>query len=317
MIDDGKMIAVHAGGRGNLGNTAVLYQLRENLQIYVVEAVMGEVERWGRFEQAMKKMDEKHGCDIELVQGCLSDGVRDIDFNVMEDARASSVYEIDDNAVDYIRWGSSKTQTLFSWVEACKVDRQIPLRTTTLDILCAEGLPNPHLLTMDIQGSDYAALVGAQTLLESDDLLCVIAEAPLRPIYKGQGTYSDIDILLRRHNFQFAEFVTHQVWWEGIIVGKGFLGVTETMWFRNWRYVRKAENLVRLALLAYMFQHSWYAYQAARRVIDTFPRAVDVFNEEQWPLWLRLLDLQRQMRGPVNDFQARVYATGGKREWSS
>jgi hypothetical protein len=177
-------------------------------------------------------------------------------------------------------------------------------------------VPFPHVLSLDIQGEDYAALIGGQSLLRNDNLLCVIAEAPLRPIYEGQGTYADIDILLRKYGFHFAEFTHTQVWWEEIIVGKGFLGVTEAMFFRNYETVEKAENLARLGVLAHLFSHHWYGHKIASRIVDKFPDEVATFEKEEYPIWMHLRDMQRGMTRPVNEFRARVDAIGPKREWS-
>lgn len=253
------MNIVHIGGRGSAGPAGHLFHLKD-IQLHVIEADLSG-SGWGSYEQKLTDHSEKHGFPVYLVSACISSSEQEATFFLNHDPRSSSLLPPATTALDYCRWTSTRVLKIFPWSEVTRPVREIPLRTTTLDRLWKEEIiPLPAVLSMDIQGSEYDALLGAEQMFAEGKILAVITEVEFRPMYEGQGLFGDITNLLLDRGFFFSEFLKMEIWWEGMISGKGFPAVAEVLYMKDHKLIDDHDDLIQLAAIAYSFGHDSYGY---------------------------------------------------------
>ena len=84
------------------------------------------------------------------------------------------------------------------------------VKTYALDNVLASrthGCPTPDFLSLDVQGSEYEVLLGAERTLQ--DAVCgVIVEVEFAEMYVGQKRFQDICDLLTERGFDFVRFVS-------------------------------------------------------------------------------------------------------------
>jgi len=262
------MKIVHIGGRGSAGPAGQLFHLNENLELYVIEADLSGG-HWGHYEKQILEHGTHGDFPVYLIQACISDQEEEVTFLLNHDSRSSSLLPMAETARDYIRWTSTRIRRPFPWDEVTETVKEIPLTTTTLDILLDKDvIPIPHVLSMDIQGSEYNALQGASSLLSSDRLLAVITEVEFRPFYQGQHLFGDITNLLLDSGLFFFEFMTLEAWWEGLIISKPFPAVAEALYMKDHRLVNNYEDIITLAAIAYSYGHDSYGYILSSKAVE-------------------------------------------------
>ncbi len=75
--------------------------------------------------------------------------------------------------------------------------------TTTLDAYAAsKGISQIDFIKIDTQGNTFEVLEGAQQLLGRKSIKWIYAEAEFIEIYKGEKRFSEIEIFLRRYDYQ-------------------------------------------------------------------------------------------------------------------
>lgn len=88
---------------------------------------------------------------------------------------------------------------------------RVRIRTAALDqILQSPGLKNRRwgeFIKLDTQGTEYEILSGARQTL-SDRTVAVVTEACFFELYRGQKLFSEIELLLRAHGFDFYGFLS-------------------------------------------------------------------------------------------------------------
>lgn len=87
--------------------------------------------------------------------------------------------------------------------EMCTTQSVIEVATRKLDDVAE--IDSCDFLKIDVQGGDFDVIAHGARILDST--LFVHIEAEFADIYAGQPLFSDIDALLRRHNFEFIDFV--------------------------------------------------------------------------------------------------------------
>lgn len=88
--------------------------------------------------------------------------------------------------------------------EMLSVESQTRVSTCRLDDV--PSIVDCDLLKLDIQGGEYAALVGASELLSR--VLFVVVEVEFVPIYEHQPLFADVDSILRSNGLEFVEFLS-------------------------------------------------------------------------------------------------------------
>jgi len=256
---------VHVGGRNNIGPADHILQIENASEVYLIEAAMDGATRDSYTSKRLGN-SESEGIPFYLIEACISDKEGPAVFNINRDPRSSSLYKVDPMAKGYIRWELKRP---FPWVNVARTEKEVPLHTTTLDKLVeGRAIPIPNVLSMDIQGAEYPALIGGKSILESDNLLAVITEAEFRPMYEGQATFGDINNLLLDYNLIFFGFLYEGRWWEEVIVDRGFLAVVEVLFMKDYRKVHSFDNLIKLAAIAYLFEYSSHGYALSKKAIS-------------------------------------------------
>ena len=87
-----------------------------------------------------------------------------------------------------------------------RITRQTEVMTISLDEWMAVNRPGQsvHLLKLDTQGSELDILKGAVKTI--DKTLWVIVEVEFHPLYERQPLFSNVDLFLRQHGFNFWNF---------------------------------------------------------------------------------------------------------------
>lgn len=132
-----------------------------------------------------------------------------------------------------------------------QVKQRVPVATTRLDDI--QDLGRVDFLKIDVQGATLDVLRGAPRVLEST--LVVQAEVEFAQLYEDQPLFSEVELEMRRHGFQFHSFVGRaqrpltpmaaappdkgQWLWADAVFVKSFLAFEE----------RSPEELIRLALI--------------------------------------------------------------------
>ncbi len=80
------------------------------------------------------------------------------------------------HALSVVETGNSGHNSLRPWPDVA-YSRTIPVWCDTADLLSAEGLTEPHVLKMDVEGNELEVLHGMTTLLGRSELCNVVFEA--------------------------------------------------------------------------------------------------------------------------------------------
>lgn len=82
----------------------------------------------------------------------------------------------------------------------------VAVPTRTLDSVCAEyHISQIDILKIDTQGTEYAVLKGAQSLLERRAIKTIFVELILGKAYEGQRTFGEYLRLLEWHGFELLD----------------------------------------------------------------------------------------------------------------
>ena len=259
-------VIVHGGGRGSFGPVARLFDLKESLKMYVIEADLDAVGMPG-FIAMSGREKKKTGVDISIVPGCLGhlNGSKVL-FNVNVGTSSSSVFSRSLFADGFQR-ESGNGHDLLVWKDVCEPQYQVELETITIDALIADGLVEvPDLISLDIQGSELSALRGAWGAL-TKKTVCVLAEAEFLPMYEEQPLISDMMHYLWGKGFFLAGFTGREQWYDGTVYGRGFVPVTETIFFKRRNLLTQEQKLVQ-AYLAGAFEYLGYAHDLCHEIVE-------------------------------------------------
>ena len=204
-------VIVHGGGRGSFGPVARLFDLKESLKMYVIEADLDSIGMPGFIAMSAREKD-KTGVDITIVPGCLGhlNGFK-VPFNINAGTSSSSVFPRSRFADGFQR-ESGNGRDFLVWKDVCEPQDQVILEMVTIDSLIASGAVEvPDLISLDIQGSELSALEGARNALK-EKAVCVLAEAEFLPMYEGQPLISDLMNYLWDEGFFLAGFTGREQW---------------------------------------------------------------------------------------------------------
>lgn len=104
--------------------------------------------------------------------------------------------------------------------------------TTTLDAAISD-VSRVDFLKLDIQGFEYPALANAPSVLSRT--LVVHCEVEFLPLYLGQALFSDVDQLLRKSGFRFADFsrLSRSSFRSGPLASRDQLSWGDAVYFRE------------------------------------------------------------------------------------
>lgn len=129
-----------------------------------------------------------------------------VDFHITNHASMSSLLEPDHKNYQK-NFGTYKEYS--QWKKNITVNSTVKVIVETLDNYCC-NLELIDYLKIDTQGSELSILKGAQTLLKAGYINVIKVEVSTIPVYQNQDLFSDIDLFLRKYNYQLVDFVTYR-----------------------------------------------------------------------------------------------------------
>ena len=166
---------------------------------------------------AVRRAEEQdHACEIhacEIMEAFIGDGETHV-FHENNSSGTSSLLAL-----------NPATCGGFASLAGLRTVARSPVRTTTLDTLFAAGEP-VDFLKLDIQGFELAALRGAVSLLPR--VAMIQSEVEFAPIYAGQPLFSELELFLREHGFDFLDF--HNPARRAPVVPSGRLRHEQLLW---------------------------------------------------------------------------------------
>ena len=188
---------------------------------------------------------------FEALDGqCIDDRVGEAEFYINKHPLSSGLLKPNPR---YARETYDHTQ--IAWGANTELDRVVPVRTTTLNIL-ARDLPQADVISIDTQGAELRILRGANDVLHG--ALCVVAEVEFVPIYLGQPLYGDQAEYLAPFGFRLMDLCSVQHWYQGPKFGLGFMTVAEAVWLRFDYESLARDRVEKLAMIAAGFGRMSY-----------------------------------------------------------
>ena len=135
---------------------------------------------------ALAKLNERKS-DLETYWPCVIGDGQSATLKVCREPGMTSLFASDPSALRHFPGFSD-------WAE---VTEEIPVSTRRLDDVAE--IEELDFLKMDVQGTELAVLQGGTERLK--DVVVIQSEVSFIPLYKGQPTFGEIDIELRRLGF--------------------------------------------------------------------------------------------------------------------
>lgn len=156
-----------------------------------------------------------------------------------------------------------EVHTDITWGENTELEREIEVRTTTLDVL-RRTHPQPDVLSIDCQGAELRIMRGGAETLHN--VLCVVAEAEFVQIYDCQCLFDEQMAFLRPYGFRLMDLFGSQQWHPGKPWGRGLLTVAEVVWIRDDHENLTDAQLETLAMIMYGFGRLSYGRMLLERL---------------------------------------------------
>ncbi len=190
-------------------------------------------------------------------------------------------------------------EPITTWGQNTELASRVEVDVVTIDDVVESGIaPPPDIISMDIQGAEYAAFLGGTKAI-SDSVLCTVSEIEYFEIYAGQGMFADQIKLLTENGFRLVDVLNQQWWWTGEASGKGFLTVGEAIFFRlpetGFPGTASSEEvfpkLAKLLGIAYAFER----YSFSNKIIATL--------ESDYPDEFRDLQKRPEFDDAINHYR--------------
>jgi FkbM family methyltransferase len=142
--------------------------------------------------------------------------------------------------------------------------------TTTLDEAISD-VSRVDFLKLDIQGFEYPALVNSASVLSRT--LVVHCEVEFLPLYRGQALFSDIDQLLRKSEFRFADFsrLSRSSFKSGPVASRDQLSWADAVYFKE---VDTITEPICLLIQAFIAVAIYGKLSLARFLVEEYDRKV-------------------------------------------
>lgn len=201
LISEGRKLHIHhIGGRFGNGGFPLLDRFEKDfVRVYYdadADCLSQVKERW-----------KDSSAVVRVLPYCIGDRERRSNFSLNYDPTSSSLYRFSPEYRDFYFFCYNHD---FIVSEAMRSMESREVDVKTLDALFYSGKADspvpPDLLSLDVQGSEYAVLEGGRAVLEKD-ILAVTLEAWFHPVYSGQRLFGDISHLLSLSGFHFVKFL--------------------------------------------------------------------------------------------------------------
>ena len=263
------------GGGGSIGPADVLFELEGiKVNLYLFELRQNE-----NSDGIVTNAGIRRNIQTFLVSMGIAESSKRMLFNVNKHPLSSSIYSPSPLVIEECpNFGiiiEGKSIICTNWKQNTELDKKVEYEFQSLDSLIEAGIvPRPDFLSLDIQGSELSALVGARNALESN-ILGVTTETEFYEIYLNQPLFQDQAKFLDEFSFRLMEIPGFQMWFPGPAIGKGFATVAEPTFLKMCQEIKgkeygrrkpasleKMENqkIFKLALIAFAFQRYSYFF---------------------------------------------------------
>jgi FkbM family methyltransferase len=186
---------------------------------------------------------------------------------------------------------------ILDWEENTKLNKEIKAKLSSIDSLVSKGVvPKPDFLSLDIQGYELKALIGAKSALQ-ETVLGIVLESEFTEIYQGQGLFAEQSKYLRENGFRLVELFNPQSWFIGPVLGDGFLTVVESLYFKHvikvdfhvgdmavgFTDIREMseDKIMKLAVISFAFSRFSYFYTLIKYIEDNNKRRFDSYAQDK------------------------------------
>ena len=154
--------------------------------------------------QTLQKLYSNHSFKkLKLNQIGLSNTNGGADFTITNHASMSSLLNPD---LENYKKHFGAYSDFHKWETSIVAHNKVRIEVQTLDSYFANEELTLDYLKLDTQGSELLILQGAEDLISSGKVSVIKVEVSTIAIYKNQALFSDIDLFLRKYNYDLADF---------------------------------------------------------------------------------------------------------------
>ena len=148
-------------------------------------------------ENPSKDKNNKHkNININFLPFLLGEKEETRKFYILKRDTGSSIYKLNENFAKE-----------FHYPEYHSLEKTIDVKLTTLNKLILEKkILSPHVIKLDTQGSELDILKGMKS--ELSKIILVETEVEFIPLYKNQPLFNDIDMFLKKNDFDLFDLRT-------------------------------------------------------------------------------------------------------------
>lgn len=124
---------------------------------------------------------------------CISNENSEKDFYVCYDERSSSLHEVSPLFLERYDHNEMKPK------------KTIKVQCYTIDELLKNANAPVDCMDVNVEGHDFQVMQGATNLLDSNQVKLIKIEYELTEVWKDQGYFGDMDVLLRNKQFELVQ----------------------------------------------------------------------------------------------------------------
>lgn len=159
------------------------------------------------YEFLKNKYSKSNFKSLKLENSCLSNVEGEIDFQITKHAAMSSILKLD---IENYEKHFGQYEEFPKWKDNVSIDKEIKIKSDTLDNYFRDLAGNIDYLKLDTQGTELVILKGAKSLLENKKINVLKIEVATISIYKDQALFSDIDVFMRSYGYILVDFLTYR-----------------------------------------------------------------------------------------------------------
>ena len=263
--EDLKINVHHVGGIGGCGPTDQF-------------KLLGKHTLWTFYDAdktSLLEFDIK-GKDYRLIHRAIGNKDGTSEFNLTENASASSLLKPAKSAKEYVIPNTTRT-----WGEDTQIVQTEKTTINKLDTLKQKGeIEQIDFLSVDAQGSDLDVIKGANNQIK--DILGVICEVEFSQLYENQPLFFEVHKHMHDKNFRICRLYNQQhygsKYYYETFQGHGFLVVGESLFLKNQNICNNLKDLpidertkqvikgLKLAVIAFCFNQPDFAIQLLNKI---------------------------------------------------
>jgi len=300
MISNDERISLHhVGGRSGGRGFPLLMKFEKDMINVIYDADSDCIEQVQEKSQNLES-------ELHVLAYCLADSCKSTSFNLNYDPFTSSLYDFNPDYKSAYYFNVNHDYILS---ECFRTMEKRDIEAVSIDYIFQStdiSIPPPDFLSIDTQGSEYDILLGAKETLKSN-VVAVVMEAELHPIYKGQKVFGDLVKLMSDQGFYFVRFLdisSCPLFRAPIgLRGEGFQLWSDALFFRridnfgsSKDELRRYLMLRKLAFISIAFNQFEYGLECLRQSNNSINSHHSTMRKEE-PVYLRFLrEFEQQVK---------------------